>query len=278
MAAMVGNKDSSIKWPTTEHSSKHMGKHGKRERVITNRSEKRNNRRTIAEKMEHTYANRRQEVIDQEPRVEEVRTRWPALFQIAEVNAECQRITTVPLEIKFMAQLDRLADRLVEIIGSRGGSVRQQTNQFLKALNQTVDINTRREIIVKSLMIYLGEDVECLIKEYLDVHGDEAVKELEQQSMAIFVIRPEGDPDSLCSPSDIGIVIDGVTMLDELPSVASACALLLGFIYALNLKYPKELERTFEFFQKVLLELDASKMNARVRSLKTNLLLKKNLE
>lgn len=46
--------------------------------------------------------------------------------------------------------------------------------------------------------------------------------------MAIFVIRPEGDPD--VPPPDIGIVRDGVTVLEGLPSVASVCALPFGFI------------------------------------------------
>ena len=87
--------------------------------------------------------------------------------------------------------------------------------------------------------------------------------------MAIFVIRSEGDPDA--SPADIGIVIDGVPVLDDLPSVASACALLFGLIYALNLQYPKGLERTFEFFQKVLMQLEPGRMSGKVRGLNTKL-------
>lgn len=66
----------------------------------------------------------------------------------------------------------------------------------------------------------------------MDVNGVEAEEELEQQSMRIFVIRSEGDPDA--STADIGLVIDGVTVLNDLPSVTSACALLFG--YALNLQ------------------------------------------
>lgn len=172
-----------------------------------------------------------------------------------QVNAEFLRITTVPLETKFMAQLDTHAGRLVEIIGSKTGAVQQKTSKFLKAFNQTVDINTWRENL---LTIYFGEDFECLFKEYLDANGVEAEEELEQQSMAIFVIRSEGDPDA--SPADIGIVIDGVTVLNDLPS-----------IYALNLQYPKGLERTFEFFQKVIMQLDPGRMSGKVRGLNTKL-------
>lgn len=38
---------------------------------------------------------------------------------------------------------------------------------FVTVFTQTVDINTRSENILKSLIVYLGEDVEYLIKEYL---------------------------------------------------------------------------------------------------------------
>lgn len=55
--------------------------------------------------------------------------------------------------------------------------------------------------------------------------------------MAVFVICKEGE--GLQVPfEDIGIVIEGMEVLNELTSVASVCALLLGLIYALNLAYP----------------------------------------
>uniref|UniRef100_A0A8C4S166 Uncharacterized protein n=1 Tax=Erpetoichthys calabaricus TaxID=27687 RepID=A0A8C4S166_ERPCA len=67
---------------------------------------------------------------------------------------------------------------------------------------------------------------------------------------------------------DIGIIIEGQEVLTGLNSVSQACATLLGFIYALNLQYPKELKYTFEVFQKLFLELDAQKLSPKVISLK----------
>lgn len=61
--------------------------------------------------------------------------------------------------------------------------------------------------------------------------------------MAIFVLR---DGDALAAPKDIGLVIDSVEVLNNLSSIASACVLLFGLIYALNLSYPVELKYTFE--------------------------------
>uniref|UniRef100_A0A3P9PZM0 Uncharacterized protein n=1 Tax=Poecilia reticulata TaxID=8081 RepID=A0A3P9PZM0_POERE len=90
--------------------------------------------------------------------------------------------------------------------------------------------------------------------------GDDAQMELKQLTLAVFVIREEGEGLKE-SPEDIGIVIEGVEVLHDLTSVASACALLLGLIYALNLAYPKPLRFTFEVFQKIFMQLDQHKMS-----------------
>lgn len=84
--------------------------------------------------------------------------------------------------------------------------------------------------------------------------------------MAVFVIRKEGEGLQE-PPEDIGIVIEGMAVLNNLTSVASALVLLLGLIYALNLAYPRCLHFTFEVFQKVFMELDQHKMSAKVQSL-----------
>ena len=70
----------------------------------------------------------------------------------------------------------------------------------------------------------------------------------------MFVIREEEDP--LQPPHDIGIVIDGVEILNELLSVAHACAMLYGLIYALSLSYPSELKYTFDALQKIFMEME----------------------
>lgn len=48
----------------------------------------RNNERVIADKMAHTFAYRRQEVVNQEPSIRDFKDRWPALFTQKEVRME----------------------------------------------------------------------------------------------------------------------------------------------------------------------------------------------
>lgn len=86
--------------------------------------------------------------------------------------------------------------------------------------------------------------------------------------MAIFVT---GKEDPFHPPKDIKIVIDGTQVLNEVPSVATAVAMFFGLTYALNLKYPKNLQYTLEFVQKVLMELGGKKMSPKIQKLGTQL-------
>lgn len=86
----------------------------------------------------------------------------------------------------------------------------------------------------------------------------------------IYSITVEGG-DATTPPADVGIVIEGVEVLHDLGDIATACALLMGVIYALNLSYPQELKAVFEVLQKIFLHLDASRLSIKVQMLKNKL-------
>ena len=52
-----------------------------------------------------------------------------------EINAEFMRVTTVPLETKFLAQ-DKHTSKLLEVIRSKGGRVKEQTKATLQVLDE----------------------------------------------------------------------------------------------------------------------------------------------
>ncbi|KAL6481140.1 hypothetical protein MHYP_G00092200 [Metynnis hypsauchen] len=230
---------------------------------------KRNNRSVIREKMAKTFSLRRKEIVEKEPKIEELKERWPALFTMDEINNEFLRITTVPLQPRFLASLDKHHSKLIDIIRNKGGVVREKTQKILKVLDQSLEVNLKRECLLKCLTVYLGEDVDSLIKEYLVAQKEEAETELKRCAMAVFVIREDEDP--LQPAHDIGIGIEGVEVLNELPSVAHACAMLFGLIYAVNLSYPGELKYTFDALQKIFIEIEPKKMTRKVCSLSAKL-------
>lgn len=103
----------------------------------------------------------------------------------------------------------------------------------------------------------------------MDIEGDDILRDMQRNSMAVYVINKEGgEPWDF---DDIGIYLEGVIILDNIGSVAQACALLLGVIYALNLSYPKELKYYYEFIQKVLMQMEGGKLSARVLGLKNKI-------
>ncbi|KAJ3585709.1 hypothetical protein NHX12_014428 [Muraenolepis orangiensis] len=91
---------------------------------------------------------------------------------------------------------------------------------------------------------------------------EEAGELLQQETIAIFVIR-----DAQAAPKHIGIILEGQEVVNKLASVANAVAILLGFLYALNLEYPKTLKFTFQYIQKVFIELDLKGMPTKVKKL-----------
>ncbi len=89
--------------------------------------------------------------------------------------------------------------------------------------------------------------------------------------MGIYVIRAEG-AGTADEPTDVGVVLEGVEVLPNLKNVTLGCVMLFGLIYALNLNYLKDLKCTFEVFQKLLMELDTTKLSPKVQELKIKML------
>ncbi|XP_052459822.1 uncharacterized protein LOC128018377 isoform X2 [Carassius gibelio] len=222
---------------------------------------KRNNVKTIREKMAQTFAFRRQEIVDKKTPLLSIIERWPALIDVQEVNAEFLRVTTIPLEARFMQNLDEKCTEMIKVIRKKGGAIREKT-RLLPVVEKDTDTATKREIALKCLILNMGEAVEDLIKDFLVSEKEEAEAILQQETMAIFVFR-----DAQAVPKDIGIVLEGQKVLSELPSIANAVAILLGLLYTLNLEYPKTLKLTFEYIQKVIMELDPKGMTNKVKRL-----------
>ncbi|KAK5918640.1 hypothetical protein CgunFtcFv8_003385 [Champsocephalus gunnari] len=197
-----------------------------------------------------------------DPKLSDFKMRWPALFDVTEINAEFKRITTIPLQSKFLSQLDLYSANLLKMFESTTG----QKGKQLKALTNnmdTDDIDAGRDLLIKGL--YLNEDPGDLVQEFIDV--DETIVEgaIEKTTMGIFTLK------NTASEDDVRIVLEGVTVIQDLETVAFASAMLLGLIYSLNLSYPKKLSCTFEVLQKIIMELDGGVLSYKAQSLKTKL-------
>ncbi|XP_035511840.1 uncharacterized protein LOC118323887 isoform X2 [Morone saxatilis] len=162
--------------------------------------------------------------------------------------------------------MDHFSDKLTQIFQSKGGVKGQKIKCILAMTDSCDDINIRRECILRSLVVYVNEDPDVFFKEYLDAERDIATT-----VMGTYTIRRDGHEE----PEDVGVVIEGIKVLSNVGSVIMGFIMLFimlfGLIYALDLAFPENLKYTFEFFQKIIMNLDGHKLNAKIQQLKIKL-------
>ena len=96
---------------------------------------------------------------------------------------------------------------------------------------------------------------------------EDAERDITSTVMGIYTIRRDGHEE----PDDVGVVIEGIKVLNNLGSVTTGFIMLFGLIYALDLAFPENLKYTFEFFQKIIMNLDGHKLNSKIQQLKIKL-------
>ncbi|RXN39442.1 sterile alpha motif domain-containing 3-like protein [Labeo rohita] len=280
----------------------------------------RNGASCVKKKMSKTFSYRRKEVVQENPAAGEFKARWLALFHIDEINAEFHRITTVPLETTFMAQLDSLLPQLTSIFNKKGGVSGQKLAKHLAILQEDIEgDDIQRDLQNSTMGVYVinkegGEigahdDIGIYVEgeiildnigsvaqacammlgviyvlnmaypkelkysyEFIqkDIEGDDIQRDLQNSTMGVYVINKEGG--EIGAHDDIGIYVEGEIILDNIGSVAQACAMMLGVIYVLNMAYPKELKYSYEFIQKVLLKMDGERLSPKVLGLKNKII------
>ncbi|CAG5865169.1 unnamed protein product [Menidia menidia] len=87
---------------------------------------KKRERTTVNALMSNTFADKRQDVISLQLSIKEIKERWPALFDVPQINAEFHRIVTVNLEAKFMFMLDHYTPKLLGIFQAKKGAAGQR--------------------------------------------------------------------------------------------------------------------------------------------------------
>ena len=68
-----------------------------------------------------------------------------------------------------------------------------------------------------------------------------------------------------------GLVMEKKILAQDISSSLKALALMFGYIWVLNVKYPKESKYIWEFIEKIVLKIGSSNMSAKIAMLQEKL-------
>ncbi|CAI5671409.1 unnamed protein product [Oreochromis niloticus] len=226
--------------------------------------------------MDTTYALCRQEIVGAvgAPRVRDVVDRWPGLLMESQVVAESHRINNVNLRTQFYKELDRHTPRLITLFRDKAiktGKIAEELAKVMRIydIQEQRDVNTRWALVLRALPVYLREDASTLFRTCDSADGPD----LTVTPVALLTVVTDDTTDSaLFSRESICIVVEDEILVNGPTNLADSFLLPFGYIYALDLQYPKKLELTFTFIQKVVMCLKDNKpLKGRLLMLKNDL-------
>ncbi|XP_071343430.1 uncharacterized protein [Trachinotus anak] len=128
---------------------------------------KKRNSTVIKDLMCRTFAHRRHDVVRLQMSITDIKDRWPTLFDVSQVSAEFQRITTLNLEPKFMEMLDFYTPKLPTLFQAKKGAAGERHRAQMSVLLQSgIPIQQTREVVIRCLIDHLGEDASALFKDF----------------------------------------------------------------------------------------------------------------
>uniref|UniRef100_A0A3P9ILH2 Uncharacterized protein n=1 Tax=Oryzias latipes TaxID=8090 RepID=A0A3P9ILH2_ORYLA len=229
--------------------------------------------------MGQTFALRRKEIVGNEPLVTEIQSRWPALFSERQIGAEFTRLVSADLLKSFLSGLDRYLPRLINLYEAQkqrktnlGHDAKLQS--LLVSFDSVKSNQNRRSTALLALPFILKEDVSNFIRFSETMDAAEVPAETKELSVGLLVTTDQNTEMTAQSKNvvNVSIILEGCIVLRELRDLPNGFAVLIGLLYCLNIDYPKELKYTFEFIQKVIMDIGGSACSARVHGLRNKLL------
>ncbi|XP_055046088.2 uncharacterized protein [Misgurnus anguillicaudatus] len=178
-----------------------------------------------------------------------------------QVFAEFHPINNVNLRNQFYKELDRHTPKLITLFRDKAiktGKIAEELAKLMRIydIQEQHDVNMRRALILRALPVYLREDAFKFFRICNSADGPD----LTDTPVALLtVVTDEPNDAALFSPESISIVVEDEILVSGPTNLADSFLLLFGYIYALDLQYPKNLELTFTFIQKVVMCLEDNK-------------------
>ncbi|XP_041855627.1 uncharacterized protein LOC121649117 [Melanotaenia boesemani] len=233
--------------------------------IIEAMKKKKADMKKVNEMMVGTFSLRRKYIVEQQPPVAEVKTKWPALFTEIQIEAEFIRITSADLRGSLFSGLEQHLPRVLELYRARIGSC-PELKKVLSMLDDDNSNQMKRAVILRGLPYFLCEDPSKFLRSTEATETEDSMAR--DMNVGILLVK-EGE-----ELLDVSVVLEDQIILHGIKDYSHAVAMLMGLLYALNIDYPKELQHTFEVIQKVLMNIGGEHCSARVHGLRNRLLRK----
>lgn len=208
-----------------------------RQRMVEEMKKKTPNRVLIKQKMDLTFALRRNEVVNDQPAIIQICQRWPALFTEHQVCLEFSRVVGKSLRQEFYEALDHLSPRLMEMLADL---MRQTTAS---------DVMEVRCLVLRGLPVILGDDPSAFFKTCFDTDDEERL--YSDVPVGILCHEQENMSPHMQSLHHnaclVGIILEGKIVMNA-ENLPQAMYIVFGLTYALHFTYPKYMKNTFGFF------------------------------
>ncbi|XDV38259.1 hypothetical protein PO909_007703 [Leuciscus waleckii] len=222
--------------------------------------------------MSSTYSLRRQEIVENEPPVSEMKKRWPAIFCERQISAEFNRLMSLDLSKSFYEGLDRHLQKLLCLYRSKRCAEIAEMRTIMDSLDKNGKASNQRKrvAVLQGLPWFLRENPSQFIK--ICEHTDSEEEMIRGMTLGIITVVEDVTDPIPCETTDVALVIEEAVVLRGLGDIPNAYVNLMGLLYALNINYPKNMRYTFEVIQRLLMNIGADTCSARVHSLKNTLL------
>ncbi|TKS65863.1 hypothetical protein D9C73_028379 [Collichthys lucidus] len=168
--------------------------------VIEETKKKRPNASLVSRIMEETFSLRRREIVTQEPAVQSMMERWPALFTERQVFAEFNRIASKNLEGNFYEALDQHTPRFIDLFKSKKGT--------------SPDVTALRTVVLKGLPILLSEDSSQVYTTCFVAAKEEALASVTVGVLTVIEDAQQQGPNAVHpQPISIAIILEGESIL-----------------------------------------------------------------
>ncbi|CAL9693993.1 unnamed protein product [Knipowitschia caucasica] len=161
----------------------------------------------VDELMVSTFAQRRREIVGDEPLLREIRNRWPALLQERQIRAEFERVTAQELLPSFLNGLDALVPRLLELYKSSSKSGRcRSLGAILTSLEKDNTNERKRTAVLLGLPLYLKEDSSNVFR-LCDAHYDHLDEALKGMELGLLIAYEEEQDAVPHQVFDVAVVV-----------------------------------------------------------------------